>query len=174
MQFIAKFTLKHFFRDFVKSFSRISLPSFRKLPALQAVFLGVFYAYCVTPLAAPSIANDFPLVRDDRNFKESKGGKGVPPQGRVIEEKTRHCLLRKELLKKRAKGDWNYVVSVNCRRGDDIVKLLSHLANDFLPTTERNRLGIVLGINERVTVKQPTGFPPTWQELLPNQRAIKN
>eukprot|EP01147_Barroeca_monosierra_P005142 gene5142-8782_t len=116
---------------------------------------------------------EYPLVKDKRNFHESKGGKGIPPQGRILYSLTRHTIINKELLPEETISSWNYVVTVNCMRTLDVPSILEKLSTQLLPESEKNRLGIILGINERVTIENKVDYAPTFEEILPQQEKLR-
>jgi len=118
---------------------------------------------------------DFPLVTDERNFKESVGGKGFGPQGRIIEDKTQHYLVNEKFLPTDRDNLWRYVVSLNVKRGDDILGILQKLSTQLLPTANRHRLGFVVGINEKVTAANLPDYQCPLKDfvLLLDQKALE-
>ena len=138
--------------------------------------LGIFALYIIIsffisfegPLYSLQIWEEFPEVRDFRNFKEAKGGKGIPPQGCILEDSTRFLSIPRQQSTQTALPcpSWNYVVSMNCRRGDrsihDIVRDIATL----IPASQRHRLGIIIGVNEKVGIDRPVDYQPSWDDLL--------
>lgn len=106
--------------------------------------------------AAPTIAEKYRLVRDNRNFKESRGGKGVPAQGRVLETLTTSMVINERLIQPdaslaRSGHPWRYVVSVSCMRGTQNPKdIVQQFVANLLPQQELNRLAIIININEKI------------------------
>lgn len=53
-------------------------------------------------------------------------------------------------------------------RTANILEILTKLSSQLLPLDEKCRMGIILGVNERVTVEKAYDYIPTWEDLLPN------
>lgn len=136
-----------------------------------SLMLGFFW---IAGLQAGFIYEDFYLVQDARNFKESKGGKGFGPQGQLLPEGTQSFLYNEHLLDQQNTAPWHYVVSLNCARSQNVEGLLEKLASQLLSAPEKNRLGIILGINERITVDTPLTYRPTGEELNLDAHRLKN
>lgn len=139
---------------------------FIKQPLSFLFLIAIFFS---SQLIGLQIWEEYPEVKDKRNYKESNGGKGVPPQGRILEESTKTLFIPGPRIINHDEEvpSWNYIVSMNCRRGDRSVKeILTDVASQLLPSEERYRLGIILGINEKVGVDHPLDYDPTWEVIL--------
>lgn len=119
------------------------------------------------------LARQYALVHDRRNFKEKKkGGKGFGPQGRVMADSTTSMVIHNDLLApaaslKTAQCPWRYVVAVSCKHEEGVVcKLIKNLIENLVPQQERNRLAIILNINEKIV-----GFD---EKVRNNKFDIKN
>jgi hypothetical protein len=119
---------------------------------------------------AAQIWDEFPLVRDNRNFKESSGGKGVPSQGRIINlPQIQKLVLNEEKFQQLPAGDkdWSYAVAMNCRRGDrSVFDIVREVEFNLISKNQDQRVGLVLGINERLTVDHPLNFMPSWADIF--------
>ena len=118
------------------------------------------------------ILDEFPLFSGPLNSNQGTGGKSFGPFGRIlggIPSKIIHedLLLASSKLSKLS-TPWRYVVALNSKRGGrDINDIISNLI-ETLPAEERYRLALIFNYNEKVTIDNPLGYEPTWEEILPN------
>jgi len=137
-----------------------------KKKSLLFLTLIVLFGYNkeATAAAATQLWDEFPLVRDNRNFKESKGGKAIPSQGRIIDESLRAHMLNEQAMASytpQRDKNWRYVVALNCCRGGrSVVEIIREIEGKLLPEDQRDRLAVILGINERVTLDNPLDYGP--------------
>ncbi|MBY0293275.1 MAG: hypothetical protein K2W92_08330 [Alphaproteobacteria bacterium] len=140
-------------------------------------FILLTISYSREIKALYEIWDDFPLVRDKRNFKEGVGGKGIPSQGRILRS-AKFLHINKKLLSEYTptENNWRYVIAMNCRQGDrEVTNILAKVVR-MVPKEQRQRLAVVLGINERVTAKTPLDYTPTWNDVLgkDEKKALSN
>ena len=124
-------------------------------------------------LHAGQIWEDFPLVTDRRNFKESKGGKGVPPQGSILDDSLRSLEISPTQTQSLHPLDkkWRYAIAINLRRGDrSIEDIVKDIATKLIRPDQQNRLAIILGVNEKINFDVPFGYAPSWSEILGGEK----
>lgn len=138
------------------------------------IFL-LFICFLITQANSSSIMDEFPLVRDARNFKESKGGKAIPPQGRILESSFELLPINVNLIESSNKNlGWRYLVTLNVKRGArPIDEIVEQIVTKLLPESERNRLAISIGINEKITFDHLPDYSPTWDEIEPKWRSLE-
>jgi hypothetical protein len=148
----------------------------KKMSLIFFALIVLFTSYSKEAIAAATqIWDEFPLVRDTRNFKESTGGKGVPAQGRIISESIQVAIVNEKAVSDYSPSDknWRYVVSMNCRRGGrSIVEIMGEIEGKLIPEDQQHRLAVVLGINERVIATTPLDSAPSWADVLGGEEAV--
>lgn len=131
------------------------------------IFIFVFVSIAST--LAIREWDQFELVQDKRNYKESKGGKGVPPQGCILDDSEQFLLINGDKLKQAPQPtdkEWRYVVTMNCKRGGRAPKeMVEAIATKLIPPSERHRLAFILGINERASVASYGTPLPSWDSM---------
>jgi hypothetical protein len=132
-----------------------------------SIFFFTFSGF-ESPLLSMTTWEEFSEVKDKRNFKEKKGGKTVPAQGRIVETsiKTLEISPRPTSIEQGSYPPWNYVVAMNCRRGDRSPAEIVYHVIQLLPVEQHHRLGIIIGINEKVSIEHPLDYNPAWDEIL--------
>ncbi len=147
---------------------------------LSIVFI---FSFLVIPIfaadpAADSIDN-YPVVRDSRNFKAATGGKSTKPQGIPLHTQS-ECLLigEKFLALPNIDGDeypWRYMVTMNCKKGstDDLVSMVEKLATQLLPQAQRHRLAILIGINEKLSSFADPELAFDWSGLKAQRNRLE-
>jgi hypothetical protein len=138
---------------------------------IKIIFFSMFFlafSGFESPLLSMSTWEEFSEVKDKRNFKEKQGGKTVPAQGRIIETSTKTLEIspRPISIEQGTYPPWNYVIAMNCRRGDRSPAEIVHHVTQLLPVEQHHRLGIIIGINEKVSIEHPVDYNPSWDEIL--------
>ncbi len=103
-------------------------------------------------------------VKDKRNVLKSSGGKSYGPFGRIIEESKSILLINNDLNYKGSKR--RYVVAMNCQREKIPVENVLKKFHELISPESFYRLALLLGINEKVTMKHPINYKPTVEEVL--------
>lgn len=147
--------------------------------------LFTFSIFSVSLWSFPSwstrLSEEYSLVRDHCNFRESKGGKGIPAQGRILEESTKTYVINKSLIPLKptstlaqSQTPWRYVIALNCKRNSrNVDEIIEQLSQNLLPPEERERLAIVLGVNEKITLAEDRDYAPTWNTVIPSIEDLK-
>lgn len=122
---------------------------------------------CAAETEVDSLEN-YPLIKDARNYKKSTGGKSIDAQGILLTTKTEKKLFGENnfnsLNDYDTKYPWRYMVTTNCKKGspESLVKLVTKLTTKLLPVSHKFRLAILIGINERMGSNTDIDVPFDW------------
>lgn len=122
--------------------------------------------------ANESSFEDYPLIKDARNYKNSSGGKGIKAQGIPLLTKTEGIIIGEKFLNldddTATKYPWRYLVTMNFKKTTTkkLAELATKLATQLLPSTECSRLAILIGINEKIkSTDDIDEVSFNWEEL---------
>ena len=125
----------------------------------------------ITFSSAQQLLDEYPLVRDHRNFKESAGGKGVPPQGRVLKDLMQSFFINENMLEDEWPQDhefpWKYIVMLNCKMNSrSTSEIFTEITTKLIPEVELRRLGVIIGINEKLLLNHPLNHQPNFKQVV--------